>query len=190
MGGGGGLPYDAEVEYIQSSGTQYINTGIQGGSNAEYSLDFQIRSGYYRKYAQLCASTRTPAAPKIYCENENAWRAQYGGGSAYILNSNNQYDRHVVEFKGGKLTLDGSQIVNIGQKGFGNKDFCICGYTEENLPCYANIFGSQIWIDGVLVRDYKTVRVGQSGYLYDEVSGQLFGDANGGTFGVGNDKTT
>ena len=42
-------------------------------------------------------------------------------------------------------------------------------------------------IDGVLVRDFIPVRVGQVGYMYDRVSGQLFGNAGTGAFIVGPD---
>lgn len=43
--------------------------------------------------------------------------------------------------------------------------------------------------NGVLVRDYIPVRVGQTGYLFDNVSKQLFGNAGTGAFVIGPDKT-
>lgn len=39
-----------------------------------------------------------------------------------------------------------------------------------------------------MVRDFIPVRVGQVGYLYDRVSGQLFGKYGTGDFIVGPDK--
>lgn len=36
------LPYDAEVEYLQSSGTQWIDTGVIGGPNARWVSDCAI----------------------------------------------------------------------------------------------------------------------------------------------------
>ena len=55
----------------------------------------------------------------------------------------------------------------------------------------ANLVGKiyvvQIWDDGVLVRDFIPVRVGNVGYMYDRVSGRLFGNAGTGAFGYGND---
>ncbi len=45
----------------------------------------------------------------------------------------------------------------------------------------------QIYSNGALVRDFIPVRKGTVGYLYDRVSGELFGDAGTGAFGYGND---
>ena len=41
-----------------------------------------------------------------------------------------------------------------------------------------------------LVRDMISVRVGTTGYMYDKVSGELFGNVGSGSFGLGNDITT
>lgn len=48
---------------------------------------------------------------------------------------------------------------------------------------------AKIWDNGTLVRDYIPVRVGTTGYMYDKVSGQLFGNAGSGSFTYGNDVT-
>ena len=44
-----------------------------------------------------------------------------------------------------------------------------------------------MWDGETLVRDYIPVRVGQVGYMYDKVSGQLFGNSGTGNFILGND---
>ena len=49
------------------------------------------------------------------------------------------------------------------------------------------IASCRIYDNNILVRDYITVRRGTVGYLYDRVSGQLFGNAGTGAFGYGND---
>jgi hypothetical protein len=40
----------------------------------------------------------------------------------------------------------------------------------------------------ILVRDFIPVRVGTTGYMYDKVSGQLFGNSGTGEFILGADK--
>jgi hypothetical protein len=42
--------------------------------------------------------------------------------------------------------------------------------------------------NGVKVADFIPVRIGQTGYMYDKVSGQLFGNAGTGAFILGPDK--
>ena len=46
----------------------------------------------------------------------------------------------------------------------------------------------KIYQNNVLVRDYIPVRKGMVGYLYDRVSGKLFGNAGTGDFVLGPDK--
>ena len=51
------------------------------------------------------------------------------------------------------------------------------------------IFSCKIYDDGTLVRDLIPVRVGDVGYMFDRISGQLFGNAGTGAFIIGPDKT-
>jgi hypothetical protein len=41
--------------------------------------------------------------------------------------------------------------------------------------------------NGTIVRDFIPVRKGDVGYMYDRVSGQLFGNAGTGAFVLGSD---
>lgn len=41
--------------------------------------------------------------------------------------------------------------------------------------------------NGVKLRDFLPVRVGEVGYMYDQVSGELFGNAGGGSYILGPD---
>ena len=49
------------------------------------------------------------------------------------------------------------------------------------------IYYFKIYDNGVLVRDFIPVRVGTTGYMYDSVSGRLFGNDGTGDFIVGAD---
>ena len=57
----------------------------------------------------------------------------------------------------------------------------------DSLGLYAKIYGQKIYLNNVLVRDFIPVRVGQVGYLYDKVSGQLFGNLGTDSFILGPD---
>jgi len=43
----------------------------------------------------------------------------------------------------------------------------------------------KIYENNLLVRDYIPVKVNEIGYMYDKVSGQLFGNTGTGTFIIG-----
>jgi hypothetical protein len=52
------------------------------------------------------------------------------------------------------------------------------------------IYWAKYWEAGVLMRDFIPVRKGSTGYMYDRVSGHLFGnEASTGDFILGNDIT-
>lgn len=56
----------------------------------------------------------------------------------------------------------------------------------EGSAC-VTVFGFKLYKSGALVRDYIPVRKGTVGYLYDRVSGALFGNAGTGDFVLGPD---
>jgi len=52
VGGGGKLPYDAEVEYLESTGTQWIDTGTSMKYGDDFELNFEItKLGSANNYA-------------------------------------------------------------------------------------------------------------------------------------------
>lgn len=57
--------------------------------------------------------------------------------------------------------------------------------TTQSRPCQFQFF--RIWKGNELLRDYIPVRVGNVGYMYDQVSGQLFGNSGTGDFILGPD---
>jgi hypothetical protein len=68
--------------------------------------------------------------------------------------------------------------------------FCFNAYGSATLRANGMRFKrGKIWSNGTLVRDYVPVKRNGVGYLYDKVSGTLFGNANDtGAFILGNDK--
>jgi CO dehydrogenase/acetyl-CoA synthase alpha subunit len=77
--------------------------------------------------------------------------------------------------------------LNIGAILFGSVSSS-SGATSQSLTA-AKIFAFKLYnTNGDLLGDYIPVRVGTVGYLYDRVSGKLFGNAGTGDFVLGPDK--
>ena len=190
------LPYDAEVEYLESTGTQRIDTGIMydssvvvetkvyvltsdtgksvfgiywdGGGGAQR-WNFQAVTSSPYGNAQMGTKQKPYALPK------NTWvtlHADY----RYITSNGTSYDSGASAFN----PTDDVEIPIFARH---------LVYTQNTHDSYINmrLESFQITKGGVLVRDFVPVRVGQVGYLYDEVSGQLFGNAGTGSFLYGND---
>ena len=199
MGGGSSLPYDAEVEYIQTDGKAFIDTGIKTSSNLTFDINIYIPS--YSGQGFWCFGGRTYATSGQMAFFNNAvnnlkdWR--YNNNSRNLNgmlsqgnhNFNNTTSRNT-------LVIDGSTSLTATNSTFyTNYNFYLLTLNVNGTPAIANIANgarilpSKIYLSGVLVRDYIAVRKDGIGYLYDKVSGELFGNANSeGAFSYGADK--
>ena len=205
---GGGLPQGAvEIEYLQSSGTQYINTGIPLNGYIRIISDSQMLEVNVSAalFGVFLSNTRFGVRFNKSANNNNKLYLYYGSSSTY-----NEY--LCTDYKGdsfylNRCTYDYANNVSIAGNthtkgaGTGLVSFSssqpiyswACNANELDAgafaPCKARKWYEKIYINGTLVRDYIPVRVGTVGYMYDKVSGELFGNAGTGSFILGNDIT-
>lgn len=185
------LPFDAEVEYLQSSGTQYINTGIypNGGTDWELCM-FTARDVNQNAFGSRNVSSGVPAWGLI-SHRSGLWSINRLGRSW-----NTQFPRstgtvNVYAFRRGVATYNGEPKGTYSGNVQINYPVIMFGYNSggsRELEAVQGILYCKIWQDDVLVRDYIAVRKDGVGYMYDRVSGQLFGNAGTGAFIVGPDK--
>ncbi|MBR5607339.1 MAG: hypothetical protein IKW44_03040, partial [Bacteroidaceae bacterium] len=202
-GAGKRKPYDAEVEYLESTGTQYIDTGLN--STADSFCDFEIS---FRK-TDLSSSSNKGSYLAPFGYRYGAF-ARYGiwGGTAnsdsnlYVgIDNNNKVtmskdiEWHSVKVENGvAVTIDGvSTAVGTGsvRGNIGLLLFATINSASEAssyIVVPSQIAYCKIWnTSGDLIRDFIPVRVGSVGYMYDRVSGQLFGNSGEGEFVLGPD---
>lgn len=186
------LPYDAEIEYLESEGNAYINTGIKASGNIRFRTTlynffiaqneggwcFGAADGYLNKAFGILINRNDKRVHFRY-SNKDYSLQQY---SAYPQNA-------TVEIGNGII-----QIVGIGnsysiETFTSNYSFLLFKY--NNGGSYFNSktkMGATYITNGVTTLDLIPVRVGTTGYMYDKVSGQLFGNAGTGQFILGPDK--
>lgn len=179
-----------QVLYIESDGTQILDTGINGGNEVEYEVDFEVLPNNIR-YAHLFASSRNePFAVKLLVGYDYRlacnWQATGSSSESdmIIYSSNFLYVNFRLTFKyeNGNVYVNDVFKRTIGKRGFGSSNFCIFGYHGETYKAKMRLYGCKIWKDGELVRELVPVEYNNAGYMYDRVSGTLFGDYNGGYF--------
>ena len=193
------LPYDAEVEYLESTGTQWIDTGEvwQLGDTVR----IETAQTRVRDQAAFGVSARIYGFSNntdSYSSNNRAFfwgNSPYTGGSSTALPANYGTTRHVIAVNADTCNVDGTVIS--GSVTTTTSDslhtiplFCRVGNaatTTINKPYYGRIYWWKHYRSGTLVRDMIPVRVGSVGYMYDRVSGRLFGNAGTGAFTYGND---
>jgi hypothetical protein len=193
MGGGSALPYDAEIEYLESDVGAYINIPEEynTASFTRYKLHFQFTSNrtQQRMFWSNKRSVYEAGDSYISVAQNNDWVPT---GLLYqsecIIDINTIDKKTYVYYPGGSLV----RILSHSTVGDGYTYMNIF-YANEGSPnkyyAKAKLWYFQAYIDTDLVLDLIPVRVGQTGYMYDKVSGQLFGNAGTGSFILGPDKT-
>lgn len=184
------LTYDAEVEYLQSTGTQWIDTGYQPTTTTDAMIKFTATQngnswvmGTITWWGVRCYFDTTPKQVEFANSSVVFSRA----GVAYT-----QGDVVTLSLQGSEVFADGTKIGEITRNN-ASGNLAIFGYQGKNgtanLLIPGRVYFVKLWQDGNLIRDFIPVRVGSSGYLYDKVSGSLFGNQGSGSFILGPDKS-
>jgi hypothetical protein len=190
------LPYDAEVEYLQSSGTQYIELPYGFEDTDEIEIICALGQDKSDKYL---------VSPKTWNNNQNRFAMAGSYMSHFTIGYGNsltnktylspkttvdydfhtwKYANHLFEVTDLGIEIDVSTIIFGGITTSLKLFYGYDANTKGKIKSFIHKKG------GVVVLDLIAVRVGTTGYLYDSVSGQLFGDANQNGFAVGQDKIT
>lgn len=188
MGSKKNLPYDAEVEYLECSGTQWVDTDID---TDPFDISFSTQIYYPDGGERAIIGNNGSGVFEFYVSGKTI--ALYNNSSPRWLTFNNMpYNAiHVVEGTMStvliQLKVDGQLKQNVTTIPSTNRRLRL--FQHNNSYKYiGRMYYMKINIAGELVRDYIPVRVGQVGYLYDKVSGELFANAGTGDFILGPDK--
>lgn len=193
-----GLPYEYQkVEYIESSGTQYIDTGITGTQNTKVDIDFQSTATTYGSFLPFGA--RSGASNNCFAIWASS--ATIGSNLRIGFDSTNGYT-------GGPTTTDKYHIIHSKDGTYVNNELVwttatfstfttpqnllVFGYytndTTRSLSAI-RLYHLKLWENNIMVRDFipcyrkSDNEVG----LYDLVTKTFFTNAGTDTFIVGSD---
>lgn len=185
-----------QLEWIEGTGVQYIDTGVKGGSSCSYEIKFICSStsiiGNYQGILGYSSSTQV-TFPKIFQDNNSTgtstsslYAQSYGTGSKVNVNLGNIANQTVtVKYNGTTVYLDGTSKGNLVNTGWGNENICVnINNTSKGV---SKIFYVKMYTDGVLVRDFIPA-LRKSDYevgLYDKVNNQFYSNSGLGYFKPG-----
>lgn len=193
------LPYDAEVEYLRNTGlTQFIDTGIVGGEGLRIVTEITPQQSARDKWA--IGSWNTNARIYVvYQYPDGKWGGGYGnyfsGTANMSIGTKVELD---VEYTSSQqiIKVNGTTVSTFAKSsnlGAITNTIYMFGLNDNKAATSAflvDIGRTQIYMNGSLVRNFIPVRKDGVGYMYDTVSGELFGNSGTGTFTYGNDVTT
>ena len=199
-----GLPYDAEVEYLESTGPQQIDTGVivndnnfvltvdmcstTAGQSVAWATYFGSYSGEPSMSTRLINNRNNANA--LYCGYRRRSNGQnFVAGNYFVATDRFQY---ILEYM--KLTIVrpgfNDWVMALGQPE-GLEDTSTVKLFGANMRCWA----FDITHDGEPIISLTPVRftneLGQpEGAMYDRVSRKLFRNAGTGAFTIGPDVAT
>lgn len=177
------------LEYIESTGTQYIDTGFKPGNDTRVVIDCQIMSasGSFQGIAAARDGGSSACFAIWMTATMGAFRSDFGNDKKEFNASNS---RHVFEKDGKTTKVDGVVVATNEEATFTTPAslFLFAGNTGGRVSEYAHmrLYSCKIYDGGSLVREfYPTLRDDGSVGLYDYVDGKFYKNSGTGTFNDG-----
>lgn len=187
----GGLPsgYTA-LEYIQSSGTQYINTGFKANGNTRLTVDIDIlptNPGVVGVFGGRDGGLVNTFSFWEMADTE--FRMDYAV-KAYTI-STNTVGRKLIDQNKNVTTINGMEYSQSASTFQAKTPLTVFGINENNgIPderrVKAKLYSCQIYDNGALVRNFVPCKssTGAAG-LYDMAGRKFYGNAGTGAFAAG-----
>lgn len=179
-----------ELTYIQSSGTQYINTGLKPNQNTRIVMHVNPISITADAWAfgGRNANGNNGKGVFFFYSSERLWNAVYYEGNTSVRKSFSEISSTAdlnIDYDKNTCTINGVSV-NFTANTF-QSDFnlallaCLTGGVTGHLS--AKLYSCQIYDNDVLVRDFVPC-INASGEvgLYDLVGKQFYGNAGTGVF--------
>lgn len=180
------------VEYIESSGTQWIDTGFTPDSNTRIVADIETTTTKpsANKWVFGCRSaSATQRFELVYIASASAFRFYFN--SAYNAFSGVSLGRLIIDISQSAATINGVSVTPTAGTfdGAGSLFICSCNSSSVSSEAFSQKVRSfKIYDNGTLVRDFVPCKnSGGVAGLYDAVNGVFYTDAAGGTFVAGSD---
>ena len=183
------LPYLKELEYIQSNGTEYIDTGVKPNQNTRTVMDFEPTEAYSSVKAYFGArDTNTSTAPNQYALWNNGaktLRSDYFYTNV-TLTITNLLSRKIVDKNKNVTSVDGVSVTNTANSGQCISNLTLFAINISGTVSYNSkmrLYSCKIYDNGALVRNFIPV-LDNNGIacLYDKVGKQLYYNRGSGSF--------
>ena len=188
------LPYDAEVEYLESSGTQYIDTGFVPDDSSGV---------YIRAYCKTSGGNHIVVGTR-QSSSDTRWWINFSSGLeiswntwiAYSISYTNTWVEVENNFLNSRLGKIDGVTKRTSYPTLASITYPVYIFTANlygnprTYPYTGRVSSVKISRGNNIVMDLIPVRKNGMGYMYDKVSGELFGNSGTGTFTYGNDVTT
>lgn len=108
-----------ELEYIESTGTQYIDTGYNPTNNTNFILEADILNSNNTGAIHICsANTSSIYYALRLSDNFSTYQTRYGSGGLQNIESNEFYGRHIFKRVANSISIDDGTPTTSSQQTF------------------------------------------------------------------------
>lgn len=183
------------LDYIQSSGTQYINSKFNPNQNTRVVVDYQFVEHNTSDWATIfCGRNGQPQLTSpfgVHVSSAGIYRSDYG--NSLISFSTADLNRHRIDKNKGSTYLDGTLVASAAPETFQSSypiSFFACtSGTFVELFAKMRLYFAKIYDNDTLIRYFipvKRVSDNQVG-LFDLVNGLFYGNFGSGSFAGGSE---
>ena len=185
-----------QLEHIESSGTQYIDTGFKPNQDTRVVCDFQMTDPSFGAWQSVFAQRNADGASgqftmMLRADSVNAWHTAYASQVSYpAFGSAEQTDRVTVDANKNVWTITGTNEIAYNGTSFQsayNLYLFACntggslGYSSK-----MKLYSCQIYDNDTLVRNFIPAKNSSGAIgLYDKVNNQFYTNAGTGEFIAG-----
>ena len=191
-GGGSILPPEyQQVEYIEGTGTQYINTNFYDAGKTDYELNFELTTIAHNYQMLLAAKKKYQSFPKLFSNQDDITTLRLDTSSTNTITNVSAYTKYKLEVIGNKAYLDGVEKLSF-TRGYNTGQYPIWIFNapeEPTLIAAMKLYHLILYDDSVAVRNFipcyrkSDNEIG----LYDTVNDVFYTNAGTGTFLKGSD---
>lgn len=187
------LPYDAEVEYLESTGAQYIDTGVDlddGTESIKLVFEASLNKANDGGNSLIIAASIPNSGVQVYTNSNNSI---FNQGATKTFQLQRRYTFTTITTNTSRsiqINSDAAAVQTFSRRiddGARLYLFATPNTASNGRGTAGKYFLFKVLRNDVLCLDLVPVRVGQVGYMYDRISGLLFGNAGTGNFILGND---
>lgn len=182
------------LEYIQSSGTQYINTGYKPSNNTRLLLEFQAMQIDTAAWKGIAVARNSPEQQyndsfSFWISQTNRYRSDFGAEVSDMTVAADT-NKHLLDKNQNTTYLDNTIMETSSAAVFScNYDlYFFAGNTAGVLEYFTNmrLYSARIYDNGTLIRDYAPCYdESDVACLYDRVNRQYVYNAGTGSFIAG-----
>lgn len=159
--GGVSLPAGyTKIEYLESDGSQFIDTGFKPNNNTRVVMDVQLLTANPTIHQGVfgARSENTNQLWVLYHYTENAWAFRFGNNSTNHYISAGTADRVTIDTNVNTMTIGDTSVTATAATFTSAYTMWLLAFNNAGTPEYpsgpARIYSCQIYDNGTLVRDF------------------------------------